>query len=107
MSSTQNLRHHAAAFIILVLILLSLSHPSQIGMAQETAGAVYIVQEGDSLWEIAVRFRVSVEDLSLTNDITNPSQLAVGARLIIPGLEGINGVLTTRPVGYGDTLRSL
>jgi murein DD-endopeptidase MepM/ murein hydrolase activator NlpD len=33
--------------------------------------------------------------------------LALGARLIIPGLEGIHGLLTTTTVGFGDTLLEL
>jgi murein DD-endopeptidase MepM/ murein hydrolase activator NlpD len=54
-----------------------------------------------------VRFRVSVDELSKANGISNPNQVAVNARLVIPGLSGIQGVLTTRDVSYGDTLRSL
>ena len=90
-----------------VLAMLTLSAPIQTASAQEQEGAIYVVQEGDSLWEIAVRFRVSIDDLSQINGINDPSQLGVGARLTIPGLEGIQGTLTTRTVGYGDNLRSL
>lgn len=70
-------------------------------------GPVYIVQEGDSLWDIAARFRVSLDDLQTVNGISDPSQLIVGARLIIPGLSGVQGVLTTRSVKIGENLSSL
>jgi LysM repeat protein len=74
---------------------------------QQQDGPVYIVQEGDSLWDIALRFKVSMDDLAKANGISDPSQLVVGARLVIPGLTGIQGVLTTSTVSYGETLRSL
>lgn len=73
----------------------------------EADSPVYIVQEGDSLWSIALRFKVSIEDLANANGIGNQNQLAVGDRLIIPGLSGISGVLTTQTVGFGETLHSL
>ena len=45
--------------------------------AQETSspGPVYIVQEGDSLWEIADRFHVSPEALARANGIVNFNQI--------------------------------
>ena len=67
----------------------------------------YIVQEGDSLWEIAARFGVSLEDLQQANNISDPGQVILGARLIIPGLNGVSGRLDTITVTYGETLRSL
>jgi len=44
----------------------------------------YIVQEGDTLYEIALRFNVSVEDLIEANHLENPDQLRVGQELLIP-----------------------
>lgn len=70
-------------------------------------GPIYIVQEGDSLWDIAARFRVSLADLQNLNGITNPGQLVAGARLVIPGLPDVQGILTTRPIQIGENLRSL
>ena len=67
----------------------------------------YIVQEGDSLWEIAARFGVTLEDLQQANNISDPGQVVIGARLIIPGLKGVNGQLNSITVAYGETLRSL
>lgn len=92
-----------------MILFLLLTVPTQWSQAQDSgeAGPVYIVQPGDSLWDIALRFRVSMEDLRLANGISDPSQLVAGARLVIPGLEGIQGELVTETVGYGETLRSL
>ncbi len=73
----------------------------------EPTGPVYIVQEGDSLWDIAARFRVAMSDLAAANGINDPGQLVVGAQLLIPGLEGVQGVLSTREVGLGESLQSI
>ncbi len=70
-------------------------------------GPLYRVEEGDSLWSIAIKFGVSIDELSLANNITNPNQLAVGADLVIPGLQGVQGRLVTREVPFGENLRSL
>jgi murein DD-endopeptidase MepM/ murein hydrolase activator NlpD len=68
---------------------------------------VYVVKEGDSLWSIAVRFGISLQDLQAANEIEDPGSLASGDRLMIPGLEGVSGNLDTIKVPYGETLRSL
>ena len=68
---------------------------------------VYIVKEGDSLWSIAVRFGVSLQELQEANEIDEPGNLGAGDRLIIPGLQGISGILDTIEVPLGETIRSL
>jgi LysM repeat protein len=45
---------------------------------------VYIVQSGDTLSHIAVKFGVTVEALSLRNNIDDPRSLRTGQRLVIP-----------------------
>jgi murein DD-endopeptidase MepM/ murein hydrolase activator NlpD len=45
--------------------------------------------------------------LANANGIVNTDQITVGQQLIIPGLEGIQGVLTTEIVPFGETLQSL
>jgi len=67
----------------------------------------YIVQEGDSLWDIAARFGVTLEDLQQANNISDPGQVAIGVHLIIPSLNGVNGRLDTITVTYGETLCSM
>ena len=95
-----------ALLIFIIIILLS---PSLVVNAQQTApsGPIYIVQEGDSLWDIAYRFHVSQDALARVNGLVNANQISVGQRLVIPGLEGIQGILTTLTIPYGETLESL
>lgn len=92
-----------------ILALISILLPSGIVKAQNpsSAGPVYIVQEGDYLSDIAARFHVSQQDLANANGIVNANQITVGQQLVIPGLEGIQGVLTAQPVLFGETLHSL
>lgn len=92
------------AFIILLLLAIFPFHPAQ---AQDATGPIYIVQPGDSLSSIASRFNVTLNELMTANNISNPNQLAAGQQLIIPGLEGVTGILSTEFINFGDSYRSL
>lgn len=45
---------------------------------------VYTVRPGDTLGDIAYRFRTTVQTLARINRITNPDMIRVGQRLLIP-----------------------
>lgn len=47
-------------------------------------GFFYIVQRGDNLFRIGLRFGVTVNDLVRANHIHNPNLIFVGQRLFIP-----------------------
>ncbi|MBK9601056.1 MAG: peptidoglycan DD-metalloendopeptidase family protein [Anaerolineales bacterium] len=95
--------------IVTLLFLLSsfFIYPSQPVLAQDAGGPVYIVQPGDSLSSIAERFSVNLADLMTANGITNANQLSAGQPLVIPGLVGVTGTLSTEVVNFGDSYRSL
>ena len=76
-------------------------------VAAQEDGPVYIVQEGDTLIGIALRFGVDVDDLAAANGLADPSAILPGMQLRLPGYEGIGGVLQTLPVGAGEDLHSL
>jgi hypothetical protein len=44
----------------------------------------YTVQEGDTLYDIALRYDVSMEELIRINKLSNPNDLALGQELLIP-----------------------
>jgi murein DD-endopeptidase MepM/ murein hydrolase activator NlpD len=69
-------------------------------------GPVYIVQAGDTLWDIAARFNVSETDLMAVNHIPDQT-IFPGDQIVIPGLEGLTGTLVTESVPLGESLRSL
>ncbi|MBE0672886.1 MAG: peptidoglycan DD-metalloendopeptidase family protein [Anaerolineales bacterium] len=97
---------HKRAIPILFLIA-SLLFSSQPVHAQDASGPIYIVQPGDSLSSIAARFSVSLNDLMSANGIADANQLTAGQQLVIPGLEGITGLLSTEVINFGDSYRSL
>lgn len=90
----------------LLLFILLFSFAVQPASAQ-ASGPVYIVQAGDTLSYIASRFNVSVNDLIAANPAVDPNFLSEGQQLVIPGLEGVSGILETEVIAFGDSLRSL
>ncbi|HEX2994973.1 MAG TPA: LysM peptidoglycan-binding domain-containing protein [Anaerolineales bacterium] len=89
--------------LLFILILNSTIQP----VSAQVSGPVYIVQSGDTFYSIALRFNVSVDDLVVANPSVDPSALDVGQQIVIPGLEGVSGVLETEVIAFGDTFRSL
>ncbi len=54
------------------------------GENAESEDGTYVVQEGDTLYAIAVDFGVTMEDLMAANGIDDPNTLQVGQELTIP-----------------------
>ncbi len=90
---------------LLVLLLI----PAATVDAQETQpdGPVYVIQPGDTLWGISGIFGVALDDLIAENSISDPGAIRVGDALVIPGFEGVQGVLVNSVVPFGETLSSL
>ena len=53
-----------------------------------SSGGVHIVQRGENLYRIAVRYGTTVQALAAANGIVNTSRIYVGQRLVIPGHSG-------------------
>jgi LysM repeat protein len=72
---------------------------------QPVSTNVYVVQPGDTLYSIAVRFGVSWQTLASVNTILNPALLQVGQRLVIPsGATAPPAGAKTHVVKEGETL---
>ncbi len=90
------------------VLLIALFIPAQTVFAQSSdQGPTYIVQPGDTLNQIAENFGVSLDDLIAANNIQDANLISAGTSLIIPGLEGVSGVLSTTTVQLGETLGAL
>lgn len=70
---------------------------------------VHIVQPGENLYRIALRYGITWQELAQLNGITDPTTLRVGQRLVLPS--GATGNQPTAPSGTrthvvqpGDTL---
>ncbi|PYI54834.1 LysM peptidoglycan-binding domain-containing protein [Paenibacillus flagellatus] len=53
---------------------------------------IEVVNPGESLWAIARRYGVSVDDIVRVNEIDEPTRLAVGQALVIPTSESVHVV---------------
>ena len=94
------------AFLLFGVLLIMPMRETALAQEELPGGPVYIVQDGDTLWDIAQRFGIPWEDLARENDISDPGQLSGGDELVIPGLEGVGRVLVTTRVPLGENIRS-
>lgn len=90
-----------------VLFLISILCFSIQPAFAQSSGPVYIIQPGDTLSAIALRFNVTLDDLMAANPSIDPNFLAEGQQIVIPGLGGVTGILQTQVVTFGDSLRNL
>lgn len=84
--------------LVIALVVAALAAALISGRAQ--AFGYYSVQEGDSLWDIARRFGVTVEALAEVNGIHNPSVILPGQvlRLSLPK----EGIVYSIATWYGE-----
>lgn len=54
--------------------------------AQETNDVTHVVQSGENLFRIALRYGVDMNELAISNGITDLTQIYAGQVLLIPGL---------------------
>ncbi len=107
-----NRNNETAGFLLtlcIVSILLLTNNPTSVKASsfKQEEGPVYIVQQGDTLSSIALRFGVSSEEIQAANGLSDPNAIQINQRLVIPGLEGISGLLTTEVLSFGATLTNL
>ncbi len=100
------LRTLALLAVLLLLIIAPVYAVNALPISQE-GYPIYIVQAGDTLSSIATRFGVDADAIQTANGITDANTLAIGQQLVIPGLEGVSGLLTTEIVPFGATFDSL
>lgn len=98
--------HKRIVACILAFIIIVSAAPVSAQTPTPPPGPVYIVQSGDTLWDIAIIFNVSVTDIMAANNMLS-QEIFVGDQLVIPGLYGLSGTLITQPVPFGESLRSL
>jgi murein DD-endopeptidase MepM/ murein hydrolase activator NlpD len=71
------------------MLLFVLATPA---LAQDADVRTYTIVPGDTLFVIAQRFGVSLDDLVAVNGIADPDQLEVGRELLIPAAEPAAGL---------------
>jgi len=71
---------------------------------------VHVVQPGEGLYDIAVKYKIDATTIAAANNIANPNLIRVGQKLLIPGLtpEEVRRLrFTIHVVQSGDTLLSV
>lgn len=79
-------------------------------LAQENSDSsltVHVVQRGENLFRISLRYNLSTDEVAVANGITDVSNIQVGQRLIIPIEPTPTLVRQVHVVGAGETLRSI
>jgi len=105
-SKLSRLRALLALFLALGLVAASprlvLARP----LAQ-SAGPAYQFQAGDTLYDIAIRFGVTLDELLAANPGVDPAAMQIGQAIVIPGFEAEAGPLSLHTLEPGETLSSL
>lgn len=66
------------------LILIPKNQADDSSESQETATIVHKVKKGESLWDIAQQYRLSLDKISSVNDLRKPDSLYIGQEINIP-----------------------
>ncbi len=87
--------------------VVSLTTPTSVATATEAMGAVtttpeqvvHVIQSGDTISALALRYDVPEEDIIAANQLVNPNLLRVGTELVIPigGLAQVTATFTPAP----------
>jgi LysM repeat protein len=72
--------------------------PVQTATPDEDGRTYHVVASGQSLWSIAIAYKVTIHDLEVWNNISRDDPLWVGERLFIPS-SNTEGYATPTPVG--------
>ncbi|MCZ7546108.1 MAG: LysM peptidoglycan-binding domain-containing protein [Anaerolineae bacterium] len=73
-------RYKVVAAVVLAVVIFGAVGP---GILAD--GVEYVVQPGDTLYRIALRYGTTVSALATANGIANPNRIYSGQRLVIPG----------------------
>ncbi len=76
----------------------------------QASGLIHVVQRGENLYRIAMRYGTTVQAIARANGITNPNLIYAGQRLIIPSgghYPPAPGCQCTHIVRWGETLSQI
>lgn len=99
--------------LCLLFLMLTASAILPVAAQEQTT---HVVQRGETLYRIALRYGVSVSALAQANSITNTNRIYSGQSLVIPGFDSTPAVVENptvagtpifHTVAYGDTLATI
>ena len=68
---------------------------------------IHVVQRGENLYRIALRYGRSIDEIARMNGITNPGNILVGQRLLVPTGDVAQLMVSSHIVQPGETLQSI
>lgn len=93
------------ALLLIILFCLSSSFP--VSAQTATQYPVYVMQGGDTLYSVAMKFGITLDELIAANSIADPNFISTGQSLYIPSFPGITGTISEKSVQPGESLNSL
>ena len=94
--------------VVLSLLVVALLLPAGVQTASASSCPIHIVQRGENLYRISLRYGTTVQAIAAANGIAHPSRIYVGQRLVIPcGSAPPPSGGRVYTVRYGDTLYSI
>src|SRR5262249_13584649 len=79
--------------------------PPSVAPSPPPTSTTHAVQPGDTLFDIASRFGLSVDQLAAANELANPDDVPIGITLTIPKAQAPGG--QTYVVHAGDSVASI
>jgi g-D-glutamyl-meso-diaminopimelate peptidase len=82
-------------------------YPGQVLRIPQQAARSYVIQRGDTLYRIAQKFGLTVNEILRVNPGVDPNRLMVGQTINLPRPVGGNIVQTNQEYGYNDLTTDL
>lgn len=93
--------------VLLLALFAFLPSPHAAQESSDLAFTVHVVQPGENLFRIALKYNRFAEDIAEANGISNSDAISVGQHLIIPLAAGAPQQRITHVVASGETLASI
>ncbi len=94
---------------VLLLMLWGAAWPALAQDGGQGSTTIHVVQRGETLFQIAMRYGTTVDAIAQANGIEDPRYITVGQRLLIPNAQsgGLAGTVTLHALQAGETLETL
>lgn len=95
---------HKTLYTIAIILLLFIMPFQSVTAQDNTTYPFYIIQPGETLYQIALNFGVSVDEIINLNNIQNPDLVSPGTQIYIPGLNGLSGEVISQTINIGENI---
>ncbi|PUA40905.1 peptidase M14 [Paenibacillus elgii] len=82
-------------------------YPGQVVHIPVRTTSRYVIQAGDTLWDLALRFNISLAELQAANPDADPRRLRIGQSIVLPVSKGLTIVETDAEYDYAELMDDL